>query len=1579
MDQNWLLTNNTVSSGYSAGILIQYANAFSISGNTVSGINANALINGNTSGIEVTGNATNFTISNNTVSGVINSGATITTGGTAGILIGNGSVTATISGNTISNISNTGGLVATNTDGIKVTGSSQALTITGNIVSGISASANSSPAMGIEFSGAAAGIIYNKISSITQLNSLFGFSGYGAEGIYLNTSGSPTIAVYNNFVLDVSGTGSTTAGYNNNGYGIMIDGGSGYKIYYNTVNLTANSNQSRSSITAALNISSNVTASGAVDLRDNIFANNQTSGASSTQRYSIYSGALKTVFSNIDYNDYWTTGTYLGFIGSNRQLLTDIQTGFGGNTNSKSIKPIFVSASDLHLDVSNNNTLDNLGTPISGVITVTDDIDADPRSTTTPDMGADEFTSCSSTAFTWIGGTDNNWQTPANWCSNSVPTATSNVYIPSGTLYSPKISTADAFAASVTIAKNATLTMAAGYNLTLTSAGNFTNRGSFDATASTGAVIFSGSNTVNGSITTTFTNITSNGSIAFSTAPAINGIFTINSGAISGNAPAYGSSSTLSYNITGSYTAGTEWNTGAASTTSAGAGIPQNINIQTGTVTIPNSGGSNRALAGDLVIASGAVFQLTTGTRDLYILGNWTNNGGTFNANGRTVNFNLTSSTSGTQSISGTTTFYDLTFGNSNITTNFGSSNVTVTDKFNNDAGTMMEGTSTVVLTGGAGTIIGSAAKDFYNLQINSGAIITHATGGGYIHVRNSFINNGSLTENTGYTCYFDNAGATETFSGTGTTNFGNLTIGKSGFSSATTLNCSASFTITGGSFTFFNSSIYNGNNNTATFSTGSATVSGSGTASFYNAVTNVALNPGSGISTINNNLIINTNGSIATNRPMYGSAATLIYNTTLASLNTGLEWTGNSSSTGPGSPYSVTVQNSNSILLSGSRTVPGTLTVATGNSLDINGNTLTVNTGFSGNGNLKGSTSSGLITSGAGTVYFASSPYNQLKTLTVNSGGNLTLGGNIASGDTLNVIPGNSSTGYGTVTVNGSLHTGNLLTLKSDVNGTAMVGVSNGNIYDTVMVERYFPALRAWRFVSVPFSSTNQSINTALQEGLVNNVLQCPSLYPGTPGYGTEISGGTPANGFDVNNTGYASIKVYQNNAWVIPVSTTSNLVSTSSNNAYCLFVRGDRNVCLTYTAPANATTLRPRGIINQHSNGGDITVNFNNAIPGDFIFIGNPYASPVDVRAAVKTNNSGISSDKFWVWNPTLGGANGVGGYAAFSNGVQVPYDLNNDTTNYSANTILQSGESFMVQVSNTNTGGTGSLTFKETDKSAVEKTTGVFGLQASPKAGNTRYTPPALYVNLLDQSNVIMDGVGVSFGNKYSTYVDSLDAQKKWNEEIENMAIVKHDTTLAIEFRPVTRQPDTVFLRLYLRQHPYTLQVFAKGVKEDLPVEAWLVDKYLGTQTQLDIYQANLYSFTPNKDTNSYRNRFMVVYNRTGKQDQQHEKGIKPSANAVAKSNLGKEGEVGIYPNPVTGSKAMLKFNGMPAGSYAIAIYNAAGEQLSAGTIQHAGVNAVYPLQVSASWNSGIYNAVVRNVAGGSVKNIPFVINR
>jgi hypothetical protein len=70
------------------------------------------------------------------------------------------------------------------------------------------------------------------------------------------------------------------------------------------------------------------------------------------------------------------------------QTFAEWQAGSGQDANSISVNPVFVSPTDLHLTPAGNKDIDNKGTPVNGITT---DIDNETRSTTIPDIGADEF------------------------------------------------------------------------------------------------------------------------------------------------------------------------------------------------------------------------------------------------------------------------------------------------------------------------------------------------------------------------------------------------------------------------------------------------------------------------------------------------------------------------------------------------------------------------------------------------------------------------------------------------------------------------------------------------------------------------------------------------------------------------------------------------------------------------------------------------------------------------------------------------------------------------------------------------------------------------------------------------------------------------------------------------------------------------------------------------------------------------------------------------------------------------------------------------------------------------------------
>ena len=155
-----------------------------------------------------------------------------------------------------------------------------------------------------------------------------------------------------------------------NGYGIYNYYSKKIKYLYNSVNMTGNKPYSR-----AMYIYSS-SSSGLV-MKNNIFANN-------ANGYAIYSTSYASNYEN-DYNNLYTSGSNFAYQSGSKTNLAAWQTATSDAANSVSIDPEFFTDSDLH---TYSIAMADKGTPVS----VTTDYDGTTRSTTTPDVGADEYT-----------------------------------------------------------------------------------------------------------------------------------------------------------------------------------------------------------------------------------------------------------------------------------------------------------------------------------------------------------------------------------------------------------------------------------------------------------------------------------------------------------------------------------------------------------------------------------------------------------------------------------------------------------------------------------------------------------------------------------------------------------------------------------------------------------------------------------------------------------------------------------------------------------------------------------------------------------------------------------------------------------------------------------------------------------------------------------------------------------------------------------------------------------------------------------------------------------------------------------
>ncbi len=242
---------------------------------------------------------------------------------------------------------------------------------------------------------------------------------------------------------------------------------------------------------------------------------------------------------------------------------------------------------------------------------------------------------------TYTSVADGNWNTPATWDLNAVPSVGATVTINNAVTLNPSTNV-NINSLTINTGKSFNLN---GNTLTIAGGGSLVNNGTF--THSNGTVIFGGAGTVTGTVS--FYNLTVGGLVNPGTAATINGTLTVNTGgAIITNAPTYASGSLLKYNTGGTYLRDVAWST------TSGAGYPQNVQLSNNTLFDlgANSGTAiAEKVAGNLTIDAGSGLTMNnTGnlmTASLTVVGNITNNGtitlsgsagGDLNLNGNFIN-----------------------------------------------------------------------------------------------------------------------------------------------------------------------------------------------------------------------------------------------------------------------------------------------------------------------------------------------------------------------------------------------------------------------------------------------------------------------------------------------------------------------------------------------------------------------------------------------------------------------------------------------------------------------------------------------------------------------------------------------------------------------------------------------------------------------------------------------------------------------------------------------------------------------------------------------------------------------------
>ncbi|MEO6452650.1 MAG: DUF2341 domain-containing protein [Ginsengibacter sp.] len=692
-------------------------------------------------------------------------------------------------------------------------------------------------------------------------------------------------------------------------------------------------------------------------------------------------------------------------------------------------------------------------------------------------------------------------------------------------------------------------------------------------------------------------------------------------------------------------------------------------------------------------------------------------------------------------------------------------------------------------------------------------------------------------------------------------------------------------------------------------------------------------------------------------------------------------------------------------VLNSGTGSVQN-ITIQNGASLTVTGATLQIAGSIS---------NSGTFTASSGTIEM-----NGSSAQTIPSG---TFSGNKIS----NLIISNDVTLSGQDSLTGTFSFGNVnsktfttggyLTLKSTATGTARVadltngGVNTGNnISGTVKIERFIPAHRAWRLLAAPVNfSGAQTINQVWQEGQTSG--------NSIPGYGTQITGGTIANGFDQSATNSSSLKRYDNAAsgWV-PVTNTNNPIS--DYNGYMLFIRGDRSINLANGPYASATNTVLRAVGQLKAGNQSFAI----AATG-FTVIGNPFASPVNLNQIGKLNSTNVQ-DNFYVWDPKITGTSGVGGSVNISwNGSS--YDIT-PSGGSSISQYIQSGSAFFARSANGTTSGT--LVIKEADKSSG----GSDNVYRGVNVGGVEKLITNLYSINTDGTTSIVDGILNSFDAMYLNAVDNMDAIKLDNFE-ENLSMQRSGQQLTVERRQPASSSDTIFFNMLQMKVKSYRFVFIAANFSYSGLSAFLEDSYLNTSTSIDLQGTSTFNFDVINAPGSWNpNRFRIVFRQLNvlpvtfnnikafKQNEnikvewnvENEMNIEqyeversadgiyfvkqalvnaannntnasynwvdnfPLSNnsyyriksveingAVKYSSIvqvnmsAKNSGISIYPNPVI-NVIWLQFNNQPAGMYSLKLINSAGVSVLVRHILHSEGNAAEQIDIPKNLAKGIY---------------------
>ncbi|MCF8321170.1 MAG: T9SS type A sorting domain-containing protein, partial [Flavobacterium sp.] len=631
---------------------------------------------------------------------------------------------------------------------------------------------------------------------------------------------------------------------------------------------------------------------------------------------------------------------------------------------------------------------------------------------------------------------------------------------------------------------------------------------------------------------------------------------------------------------------------------------------------------------------------------------------------------------------------------------------------------------------------------------------------------------------------------------------------------------------------------------------------------------------------TVNGTLDIQYNGTPSGGTPTYGLYLTTNNATSAVSVSIG--------ATG--------IINTPRIVCSASGVAGHTFSIASGGTLNITNEPTSFVTPSNTNNTFNFDANSNINYNRAGvqTIYtFGSSVYQ----------GNITL-----SGSGVKSVP---STGI--LNLNGTLTTAGLLTLKSNASGTASIGsLTTGTITGNVTVERYIPAKRAWRALTAPVNTTN-SIFANWQENGANS-----GAGNGVNGFDIWMPGGS--NGLTAGGSSNSLLEYNSaNNNWtgITATNGSNSMMNGNKNKPFMAFVTGPYGSGNISSNSAAAATLRATGSL--------FTGNQTYTTTADkYTFIGNPYASPLNLKAMLDDSANNAFDNTIWIWQAI--GAGNVGVYNTFDPAGAGAYA--NDTNTIVASTEIQSGQAFFVKSSAADT-----FTIKESHKGITNNGASIIFRDAAPAQ--------LLRVGLYKQENNEWSGRDGAM-TVILPDANANQTPNKMANGTENVAFVKNGSLFASNHHLPLVASDVLNVRVWRTTAGanYKLKINTEDfVATNL--SATLEDLFTNSRTPLNLEGAAVeYPFTVTTDALSTGDRFRIVFQ-----------------NAVLGTNNPTATGFSIVPNPVTGDTFQVNLGTLATGIYTYYIYNAIGQEVEKGTLNNATQNTNYEVKMSNA-ATGIY---------------------